>query len=245
MSLFDGICRCPFWVSVLEQKSSNRWGRKEDLQLKKTTSEAFLFVVWTRIWLRINCDHDSMNAGIWSNVLYCFFWPKAIMFEVTKHFKEAIPIFLKIFFIWSSWTQLNPHEKMDVALSWYLKISLGAAGTGRYFRVPLISTWKNTPEIWDTKNSHLSKESTFFQSLIFFALQPFVFGGCMYLRFPVLCNIVKPRGSTSERWRMTRPIAFSQAAMRPLRITVGSLQWQDVHEPNEPVGVYRLYRSSK
>ena len=25
----------------------------------------------------------------------------------------------------------------------------------------------------------------------------------MYLRFPVLCNIVKPRGSTSERWRMT------------------------------------------
>lgn len=57
----------------------------------------------------------------------------------------------------------------------------------------------------------------------------------MYLPFPVQCNIVKPRGSTSERWRMTRPIAFSQAAMRPLRITGKSLQWQDVHEPNEPV----------
>ena len=34
---------------------------------------------------------------------------------------------------------------------------------------------------------------------------------------------------------MTRPIAFSQAALRPLKDHGGSLQWKDVHEPNEPV----------
>lgn len=93
-----------------------------------------LFVVWTRIWLRVNSDHDSMNAGIWSNVLYCFFGQKPSCSKEQNTLKKYSRFFYIFFFIWSSRTQLNPHEKMDVALSWYptLKISLGP-------RVPQVS----------------------------------------------------------------------------------------------------------
>lgn len=169
MSLFDGICRCPFWVSVLEQKSSNRWGRKEDLQLKKQhLRHSSLCCLDTnlasgKLWPWFNECRHLIKCSV------LFFWPKAIMFEGTKHFKEVLPIFLHIFFYL---IQQNPAESAwkngcGIELVSNSENKFGAAGTAGILEC-LISTWKNTPEIWDTKNSHLSKESTFFLNASFF-----------------------------------------------------------------------------
>lgn len=149
MSPFDGICRCPFWVSVLEQKSSNRWVRKEDLQLKKQhLRHSSLCCLDThlasdKLWPWFNECRHLIKCSV------LVMMPKDIMFEITKHFKEVIPIFLKYFFYL---IQLNPAESAwkngcGIELVSNSENKFGAAGTGRYLRVP--STCKNTPEIWD------------------------------------------------------------------------------------------------